>query len=82
MNPDTDNAQMKYIFEKRGLGHTLAHTIPIKKAIVPISAIIVIYGSKNGKILTTKFIIMYVHVMSMVDKRMIGKRKNICKIRL
>lgn len=80
MNPDTDNAQMKYVFEKRGLGHTFAHTIPIKKAIVPMSAIIVIYGSKNGKTLTTKRIIMYVHVMSMADKRMIGKRKNILMI--
>lgn len=40
VKPETQSAQKKYIREKNGLGHTLAHTIPTRKEKVPKSAII------------------------------------------
>lgn len=40
VKPETQIAPKKYIREKRGLGHTLAHTIPMRKEKVPRSATI------------------------------------------
>jgi hypothetical protein len=54
----------------------LAHTIPIKKAKVPVMAMISMYGQKNGKTLTTKYIIVCVHKSSIAERRSIGKRKS------
>lgn len=58
VKPETQSAQKKYIREKRGLGHTLAHTIPTRKEKVPMSAIIWIYGENIGKRASTRLLII------------------------
>jgi hypothetical protein len=58
VKPETQIAPKKYIREKRGLGHTLAHTIPMRKEKVPRSATIWIYGENIGKIASTRLLII------------------------